>query len=178
MRALAEASGFTKPGIYYHFRGKEELLRAVCAGSIAGILREVERSAAERDPARRIRTVIRAHVGFFMRHPHRLTVLNREMERLGARSRRAIERLERRYLDTLRRLLERGTRRGAFRRLDPSVAAFLLLTMLNGLDAWYDPRGAVGEEGLVRHIETVFLTGVLRRPAAAAPRAPARPSPG
>lgn len=173
VRAVAERSGITKPGIYYHFRGKEELLYAICADSIARILRQVERSPAEIDPLSRIQAVIRAHVGFFREHPHRLTVLNREMGRLSARRRRAIIRLERRYLDTLRGLLAQGTERGVFVRLDASVAALLLLTMLNGLDSWYDPEGPVGCDDLVRHVETVFLSGVLTRSARLRVRVPA-----
>jgi len=167
VRELADEAGFTKAGLYYHVRGKEDLLGAICAESIEAILEEVERAvASSAEPAEQLAAIIGAHVRFFHEHPERLTVLNLEMGRLSAPRRRKIVRLERRYLGALRRVLERGMNAGALARLDPTVSAFMLLSMVNGLNAWYDPKGRVGCDALIAHVQRIYLRGVTENRAA------------
>jgi AcrR family transcriptional regulator len=162
VREVAAAAGFTKAGVYYHIRGKEDLLYAICAESIEAILESVEATfAAETDPARTLTAVVRVHVGFFHEHPARLRVLKRELGFLSPRRKAEVVKIQRRYLDGLRAVLRRGMLRGQFVRLDPTVAAFLLLSMLNGLDDWYDPGGRMGADAIAAHIARVFLAGIL-----------------
>ncbi|OGA69501.1 MAG: hypothetical protein A3G83_01230 [Betaproteobacteria bacterium RIFCSPLOWO2_12_FULL_68_20] len=161
VRALADEAGFTKAGLYYHVRGKEELLAAICAESIEAILQDVERAVVDgAEPAQQLAAIIDAHVRFFHQHPDRLTVLNQEMGRLSAPRRRKIVRLERRYLGLLRSVLERGMKSGALVRLDPTVSAFLLLSLVNGLSDWYDPKGRVGRDALIAHVQRITLRGL------------------
>ncbi|MCL4744174.1 MAG: TetR/AcrR family transcriptional regulator [Burkholderiaceae bacterium] len=159
---LAAAAGFTKAGLYYHVRGKEDLLEAICAESVAAILDDVEQAVAgDANPQRQLSAVIEAHVRFFHAHPERLTVLNLEMTRLSAPRRSKIVRLERRYLDALRGVLARGMDSGELARLDPSVAAFSLLSIVNGLNNWYDPKGPVGCDALIEHVKRIYLRGIV-----------------
>ncbi len=53
-----------------------------------------------------------------------------------------------------------GSVEGAFRPIDPSVAAFTLLGALNTLDRWYDPGGPVPPAALVGEIETILCDGL------------------
>lgn len=164
VRQLADEAGFTKAGLYYHVRGKEDLLEAICAESIEAILEEVEQAVAgSAEPAEQLAAVIGAHVGFFHERPERLTVLNLEMSRLSAPRRRKIVRLERRYLAVLRGVLARGMDAGALARLDPTVSAFMLLSMVNGLNAWYDPNGRVDGDELISHVQRIYLRGIVAR---------------
>ena len=54
-----------------------------------------------------------------------------------------------------------GQKRGAFRKLDPTVAAFSLLGVLNTLDRWYDAAGPVKPEALVEQIEAMLMRGYV-----------------
>lgn len=162
VREVADAAGLTKAGLYYHVREKEELLHAICAHSIAAILDDARPLVAEASGGEAgIRAVIAAHLGFFFRHPHNLVVLNKEMGHLAPAHRAEIAELERDYLDLIRGVIRAGREGGRFRRCDPSVSAFLLLSMLNGLDAWYRPERGVGPEALEAHIAETFLQGTL-----------------
>jgi hypothetical protein len=67
--------------------------------------------------------------------------------------------IEREYLDLVRRVIRDGQRRGMFRRVDPSIAAFSLFGMLNTLDGWYDPHGRRGPEALIADLEHLYLAG-------------------
>jgi AcrR family transcriptional regulator len=166
VREIAAAAGLTKAGLYYHIDEKGDLLRELCEHSITEILAGVREAVDEVDDTlAKLAAVIRVHTDFFIAHPHTLTVLNREMGHLAPEPRRDIVRLERQYLDLIRGLVREGQGRGALRSGDDTVAAYALLSVLNGLDRWYDPQGPVPPSALVRQIKTLFFDGMARTPA-------------
>jgi len=162
VRAVAERARLTKAGLYYHIKEKEDLLFRICERSIADILEGARAACArEADPAARLSAIIRNHADFFFRHPHNLTVLNRDMGALTGQQRAAMRALERDYLDLVRGVFREGQRSGAFRKLDPSVCAFTLLSALNTLDRWYRAAGPVKPAALVTEIETLLMHGFV-----------------
>ena len=161
VRAVAERARLTKAGLYYHIKEKEDLLFRICEHSIQTILDGARAALArESDPAARIAALIRNHCGFFFRHPHNLTVLNRDMGALTGQQRESVRALEKEYLELVRDVFRHGQKQGRFRKLDPTVAAFTLLGVLNSFDRWYDAAGPVKPEALVSQVETILLQGV------------------
>lgn len=162
VRAVAERARLTKAGLYYHIKEKEDLLYRICEQSISDILDGARAALArESDPAAQLAALIRNHCEFFFRHPHNLTVLNRDMGALTGQQREAIRALEMEYLDLIRGVFSAGQDAGRFRRLDRTVAAFALLGVLNTLDRWYDPAGAVKPEALVEQVKAVLTRGFV-----------------
>lgn len=165
VREIAEAAGLTKAGLYYHIDEKGDLLRHLCEQSISEILERVREAVAGAEgPVAKLAAVIAEHAAYFIAQPHSLTVLNREMGHLAPAPRRDIMRLQRQYLDLIRALVREGQGQAVLKSGDDTVAAYALLSVLNGLDRWYDPKGAVPPRALVRQIETIFLTGMARPP--------------
>jgi AcrR family transcriptional regulator len=162
VRAVAERARLTKAGLYYHIREKEDLLFRICEQSMTEIL-DRARAALKRteDPAAQVSALIRNHAEFFFRHPHNLTVLNRDMGALSGQQREAIRTLEMAYLDLIRDTVRRGQARQRFRHLDPTVTAFALLGVLNTLDRWYDASGPVKPDALVAQVETILMQGFV-----------------
>ncbi len=164
VRAVAERARLTKAGLYYHIDEKEDLLFRICEHSIQSILDGARAALArESEPAARLRALVRNHCGFFFRHPHNLTVLNRDMGALTGAQRAAIKALERDYLGLVRDVFRDGRKQGRFKKLDPTVAAFTLLGVLNSFDRWYDPAGPVTPAALIEQVETILLAGVEER---------------
>jgi len=165
VREIAAQANLTKAGLYYHIREKEDLLAKICAFSIDRILDGARQAVAEAsDPRARIAALIRNHTGFFFQHPDNLVVLNRDRGALPPEARARISALERAYLDLIRETIRDGQATAAFRRTDPTVAAFTVLAALNTLDRWYDAGGPVSPEALVAEIETILCDG-LEQPA-------------
>jgi AcrR family transcriptional regulator len=169
VRAVAERARLTKAGLYYHIKEKEDLLFRICEQSIADIL-DGARAALrrEQEPAARLAALIRNHCEFFFAHPHNLTVLNRDMGALTGQQREAVRALEMAYLGLIRAVFRDGQHAGQFRRLDPTVAAFSLLGVLNTLDRWYDADGPVKPAALMQQIETILMRGFVTGAAAKA----------
>jgi AcrR family transcriptional regulator len=161
VRQIARRARLSKPGLYYHIRGKEDLLARLCESSMAGILAGVRAAvAAARDPEAGLRAAIGAHLEYHWRHPHNLSIVFGQTPFLSPERRRRVVALEREYLDLVRGVIRDGQRRGAFRGVDATVAAFSLFALLNGFDAWYDPRGRIGPRALQRHLERLYLSGL------------------
>lgn len=162
VRAVAERARLTKAGLYYHIKEKEDLLFRICEQSIQDILDGARAGLArESEPAAQLTALIRNHCEFFFRHPHNLTVLNRDMGALTGAQREAIRALEMQYLELIRGVFRSGQKRGEFRKLDPTVAAFSVLGVLNTLDRWYDAAGPVKPEALVEQIEAMLMRGFV-----------------
>jgi len=162
VRAVAERARLTKAGLYYHIKEKEDLLYRICEQSISDILDGARAALArESDAAAGLAAIIRNHCAFFFRHPHNLTVLNRDMGALTGQQREAVRALEKDYLDLIREVFRDGQRQGRFRKLDPTVAAFGLLGVLNTLDRWYDAAGQVKPESLVEQLEILLMQGFV-----------------
>jgi AcrR family transcriptional regulator len=162
VRAVAERARLTKAGLYYHIKEKEDLLFRICEHSIQEILDGARAALArETEPAARLAALIANHCAFFFRHPHNLTVLNRDMGALTGQQREAIRALEMEYLELIREAFRHGQKRGSFRKLDPTVAAFALLGVLNTLDRWYDAAGPVPPAALVEQIEAMLMQGIV-----------------
>jgi len=163
VRTVPGRARLTKAGLYYHIRDKEDLLYRICEETIATILAGGRRAlTGVTDPRERIAALINNHAEFFRDRPDNLTVLNRDLNSLSVAPRAAIRKLERAYLDLLRSAIVDGRKAGVVRRhLDPTVAAFTLLSALNTLNQWYDPKGRVGHRALVKQITTLLCDGLF-----------------
>lgn len=161
---LARHSKLSKPGIYYHVRDKEELLYRICEGTMAVLLQSAQLAVGSvRDPESKLRQVIRAHANHYWEHSWDLVILFGQRRYLSAARQRRIVSLERLYLDLVRGIIRDGMNRRVFHRVDPSVAAFSLLGILNTLDGWYNRKGTLRPEALVREVERLFLGGLAAK---------------
>ena len=67
----------------------------------------------------------------------------------------------------LEKTLREVIRSGGARKVDPSLAAFAMLGMINWIYQWYRPGGRLGEEQLADALADLLLQGFLRGPAEA-----------
>ncbi|MCA9757259.1 MAG: TetR/AcrR family transcriptional regulator [Candidatus Eisenbacteria bacterium] len=73
VRQIAEVSGLTKAGLYYHFPDKASLYRAAIVETSRYLESRVSRATEESpEPARRVRAYLHAHVRTFVEEGHLL----------------------------------------------------------------------------------------------------------
>ncbi len=83
IRDVAQATGMSGAGLYYYFKGKEELLFLIqfrVFQSLCEKLREIIKQ--ETDPQVCLRLMIEMHFDYFIRHMNDLKVCSREIESL------------------------------------------------------------------------------------------------
>ncbi len=164
MGDISSALGLTKAGVYHHIRSKEELLYAIMSYGMDLFERNVlDRVTPIEDPLERLRATVRGHVLLVTRdRPKEITVILHESNALKGRYRERINARKRRYVRFLQKTFREVVRSGAARRIDPGVAAFAMLGMINWIYQWYRPGGRLGEEELADALTDLLLNGVLR----------------
>jgi TetR/AcrR family transcriptional regulator len=130
--AIAEKAGVNKAMISYHFGGKRNLYRAIVEATFADIVSQVERVAASGAPASEALRALIAAVGdaASRRHPHFCTMMLRELLAGGPHLDPKAVAMPLRVLAAVKRVVERGVREGAFRRVDPLLTHLSLVGSL------------------------------------------------
>lgn len=164
MGDISAAMGLTKAGIYHHIRSKEELLYEIMSYGMDLFEQKVlDRVMTIEDPLERLRATLKGHVLLVTRdRPKEITVILHESNALKGRYRDRINARKKRYVKFLEKTFRELVRRGAARRIDPSVAAFALLGMINWIYQWYRPGGRLDENALAEALCDLFLGGVLK----------------
>lgn len=162
MNEIAEAVELTKPGLYYHVKGKKELLFAIMNFAMDLLDSEVIGPAqAIADTEERLRMIIRQHARLLAREAGALAILIDEVGGLADEQRAAITKRKRAYFDFLRQTLDELKRDGRLRAVDPTTAAFSLLGMLMWISRWFSSGGRMSGEKVVEDIVTMASAAVL-----------------
>ena len=129
--AIAAAAGVNKALLYYYFRSKEELYRAVLEGYVRDFNRQALELLSSKGSARSLLLrYINLHFDFIAAHPHHGPL----SQRMLMEDQKSLVRLARRYVlprsKALVRVIERGIRTGEFRRMDGIHAAISLISLI------------------------------------------------
>lgn len=159
MRDLARATGMSLAGMYYYVRGKDQLLQLIQERCFNRVLAGGRAAIADgTGPGDRLTRFIRHHVTFFADHMSEMKVLSHEARSLNGARLERINRLKRRYVELLTKLIAELDGNGEGRS-DARITAYALFGMMNWIYTWYDPRGPLSPEALADHFAQLFLTG-------------------
>src|SRR5262245_6961855 len=172
MGDIAAAMRMTKAGVYHHIESKDELLAAIIGYGMDVFEEQVlDRVTGIRDPLERLRATLRGHLLLVLRdRPKEVTVILHESSALPAAARARVNSRKKRYIRFLEETIRELVMRRIARRVDPSVAAFALLGMVNWTYQWYRRGGRLGEEQLADAMTDFYLNGLLAAPAARRPK--------
>ncbi len=164
MSDVAAAADLTKAGVYHHIASKDELLFGIMSyGMDLFEERVLDRVAQIRDPLERRRASIRGHVLLVTRdRPKEVTVVLNESLSVRGDYRAKINSRKRRYIRFLNETFRELRREGRMREIDPRVATFALLGMINWTYQWYGAGGRIRDTELAEAYIDLFLGGLLR----------------
>jgi len=132
MRQIAAEAGIGKATIYHHFPDKQAIVMALLQKNIARMDEALQLVRAEDDPRERIRVAATASVNFLFESADIMQIVRREVP--GGRDQMQSEFLDffQEYMALLADAIRRGTKQGIFRAVDPTDAARVLMTMIQG----------------------------------------------
>lgn len=117
---LGAATGISGPGLYRHFRAKEEILTELLAGVSERLLEGGARRVAEAaEPGRALAALVAFHVDFALDEPDVITVQERDLASLPPEARRSVRGLQHRYVSVWAGVIEDLTGCGR----EPAIAA-------------------------------------------------------
>jgi AcrR family transcriptional regulator len=166
MREIADASGMSKAGLYYHFQDKEQLFLEILKENLR-FLEEII-AAADQEPggaSAKITCFVRA---VFLHMPSKQSAIirlaNQEMVKVSPSARADFDaRYQARFIGPLVAFFADGVRSGAFRALDPQLAVWGLLgVMYPFLNPEHTLQPGMAEK-VVDFILTAYFEGVNAR---------------
>ena len=170
MSDIADAMGLTKAGLYHHIASKERLLYTILDyGLDLTDLYVVEPLKAIPDPLERLTKMIDLHLRLILEERQReVTGILHECNTLAPSDQARINRRKKNYVRMTTELIRGVQKKYGGRKIDPKLAAFALLGMLNWTYQWYRPDGGITREELSEGFQELFLQGLLKgkRPAA------------
>jgi AcrR family transcriptional regulator len=168
MGDVAAAVGMTKAGVYHHIAGKEDLLAAIMHyGMDLFEERVLAQTVRIKAPLPRLRATVKGHLLLVLRdRPKEVTVILHEGGALPAAARARLDARKKRYIRFLEKTIRELVMRKIARPVDPTVAAYALLGMVNWTYQWFRPGGRLDEEGLADQMTDFYLHGLLRDEAA------------
>jgi AcrR family transcriptional regulator len=159
MQEIAAASGMGKSTLYDYFKTKDEILLSVVEDGVYD-LTELAKQIASRDltAAEKIHQVMHAHLEYLLENKEFYNRMLYEVQRLGPESQRRIQIRRYAYQDLLRSLVEQATREGAFRAVNPLLAARTILAILS--PAVFTTRPTGTPEQMMEEAIEIFIRGV------------------
>lgn len=164
---IAAAVGVSKPALYHHFAGKDELYTEIVVTVLSGMLDNARSSLRRiKDPAERLRVFMRAHADYFESNQHAYVAAQLGFRGLGGQQEKRDRALKCRdaYEQLLRDLLQDAHESGALRIDDVAVAGRLVLSSLNWMARWYHPDGKLRARDFADQYATMLLDGFRPRP--------------
>jgi TetR/AcrR family transcriptional regulator, cholesterol catabolism regulator len=162
MSDVADAVGLTKAGLYHYIASKERLLFTVLDyGLDLTEAHVVEPLRQIKDPVQRLCKMIELHLHVVLEQRNvQVTGLLHECRQLSSADRARINRRKKAYVEMTVELIREILDQYEIRSVDPKLAAFALLGMLNWTYQWYKPAGRAGPDEIVKAFRDIFLHGI------------------
>lgn len=164
MRDLGKELGLLGSSLYSHVESKQDLLVDVVEEG-AGLFEASARAAlaTEGTSSERLSALISGHVDVLLDNLEISRTFLNEARMLDEEHRATVLAARDHYESAFRKVIADGVADGTFRTdVDAKTAAIYILSILNAIERWYNPEGALDREALVSQVNH-FVTASLRR---------------
>jgi len=162
MRDLGKELGLLGSSLYAHVDSKEDLLVDVVANGAVLFQASADDALALGGSARdRLDALIAGHVDVVLDNLDVARTFLNEARMLNGRHRAQVIDARDAYEEAFRQIIRQGRRDGSFRRdVDPKTGSIFILSILNAIERWYRPDGALSRNQLVARLNAFALTGL------------------
>jgi TetR/AcrR family transcriptional regulator, cholesterol catabolism regulator len=150
---IAGELGVTKPALYYHIQGKEDILREIVNRIMEPMEAASRAGRSNMSPRERIKAMVAILVKFGAERKETTLIAFEEVKILPKRTRDAIRRRQKEVEQSLQETLQEGIAKGEFTVEDTKLASFAILGAANWIYHWYRPHGLTPEEIAERFID-------------------------
>jgi len=157
---IADHIGFTKPAIYYYFKGKDDILFTIVDDVVTDALERIRGIAAsEGTAADRLHDLLVENTRVVLENIEANTVFYNERGLLSAERERDIRAREREYTQIVRDLYIEGVEVGELLDIDPRVATATLLGASIWAYRWFDGGGRLSIEQVAEDVAKLLMDG-------------------
>ncbi|MBN2061764.1 MAG: TetR/AcrR family transcriptional regulator [Deltaproteobacteria bacterium] len=160
MRDISRSSNISKPGLYYHFENKQEILFSIIDGFLDKNISELKKELTKcGTPQEKLFCIINNHIQSFVKYPAQTKVVIYEIHSLNKEYSKKLKPRQMELSNIVKNELssimsETGVQ------FDINVATFCLMGILAWIIQWYKPKGKVKPDMLANDICRFFLNGL------------------
>ena len=146
MRQIAAEVGVQAGALYLYTPDKQSLLFDLMQQHMQDLLAAWQKCAKGTGALEQLEAFVRFHIGFHLERPDAVFIAYMELRNLSPQNFAAIEKLRKRYEDTLEDILRCGQQEGVFTLPDTKLATMALIAMLTGVNTWYREGGRLSRD--------------------------------
>ena len=163
MNAIAEACQLTKAGLYHHIRSKEHLLSEIMHYGMDIFEEQVlSQVSGITDPVERLETTLDKHVQLVTGGRNKeVTVILHEHDTLTGDARAQINARKKNYVRFLEASFAEAIAQGRIRQVEPKVAAFTFLGMVNWIYKWHRADGEFSPQRIAQEMRRILFGGLV-----------------
>lgn len=152
IREIAQEAGLSVPGVYHHYRSKQEILVDLMVSVMDELLSRSRAAldAAGDDPAQQFDAVVSELVRFHAERRDHAFVASTELRSLEPGNRARVIALRDQQQALVEACIRAGRRAGEFSTPDPREAARAVSVLCVGVATWYRPDGGAVVGTVVR----------------------------
>jgi len=173
MQDIAESLGLSRTAVYYYFKNKNAILRALTEEVLIPAKQLANDAVArkDQDPTEALQSLVTQYAELILSRPAEFRVADRNESDLTQRQLASMQSARRSVLADFSDVIERGIELGHFRMVDAHVAAFSLIGMCNWTAWWFKPSGRLSRQEVAQAIADMAIHA-LRRDESRRPRLP------
>jgi len=152
IREIAREAGLSVPGVYHHYRSKQEVLVDLLVSVMDELLRRTRAAldSAPEDPSARFDALVSELVRFHAERREQAFVASTELRSLDPDSRGRVIAMRDEQQAMLEACIKAGRQAGAFSTSDPHEAARAVSVLCVGVASWFRPTGRSSVAAVVR----------------------------
>jgi TetR/AcrR family transcriptional regulator, cholesterol catabolism regulator len=164
MRDIATELGIEAASLYHHIKSKEEILEVICFTMadklITGILEvnDIYFNAEEK-----LRMAIKNHVQIISENIDQSATFLHEWRSLSEPKLTEFKALRDTYENEFKVILNDGVNEDLFDDVDQKFATLTILSTVNWLNEWYNPKGKMSAEEIAKKLSDFILGGLRKK---------------
>jgi AcrR family transcriptional regulator len=161
MRELAREVGIEAPSIYNHFKSKDDLLREICFDIAGQFFKAFDTAVVtEEKPQRKLKAVIKAHIGVIAGNINSSEVFFNEWVFLEEPNLSKFKKLRYDYEMKFRDIIDKGVKQGNFKKMNSKLVAFVVFSALNATYDLYKSNERLSHDEIAEEISELLLKGL------------------
>jgi len=163
VRDIAKALGMEPASLYSHFSSKEDILKITCfemAHLFENAIHEI--NTLYFDAEQQLRMMIKQHVEILTHNLNSATIFLRDWRNLTGESLTQFTQMRNTYENGVKRIVEMGINEGRFHETDVKFAALTILSSVNWIVEWYNPKGDLSADQIAHKLSDFILSGLIK----------------
>ncbi|MCY4334070.1 MAG: TetR/AcrR family transcriptional regulator [Litoreibacter sp.] len=155
MRQIASEVGVQAGALYLYTPNKQSLLFDLLLEQMRGAVERLKETDLSGPPEKQIEAFVRTHFQFHMGGRQGIFIPYTELRNLTPANYKRLEEMRRIYERELEKIIQAGAQSGAFDAPDSKLSTLVVISILNGVLAWYRPDGRVPLQDVEDHYVSV-----------------------